>query len=170
MNGWLVDTLPVKTRKDTYGRSTDISRAGVALVPASLIALSAQAQSAAPASAAPRELARHSLTGPLAGFDALLIELRPAPWARGGSTGTTDRCWVCARGQGALWREPRARADLRRGRDLLRGDRRPALHVRLGRGSAGATDRVHGGAERDQRRRDGTRSRKLGAGTVGGAP
>src|SRR5688572_23682625 len=39
--------------------------------------LSAQAQSAVPAAAAPRELARHSLTGPLADFDALLIELRP---------------------------------------------------------------------------------------------
>ncbi len=48
-----------------------------ALFPASLITLSAQAQSAAPAAAAPRELARHSLTGPLADFDALLIELRP---------------------------------------------------------------------------------------------
>jgi len=48
-----------------------------ALVPASLITLSAQAQSAAPAVAAPRELARHTLTGPLAAFDALLIELRP---------------------------------------------------------------------------------------------
>lgn len=49
----------------------------MALVPASLITLSAQAQSAAPGAAAPRELARHSLTGPLADFDALLIELRP---------------------------------------------------------------------------------------------
>ena len=57
-----------------------------ALFPASLppalklqwagITLSAQAPSAAPAAAAPRELARHSLTGPLADFDALLIELR----------------------------------------------------------------------------------------------
>src|SRR5688572_33404423 len=48
-----------------------------ALFPASLITLSAQAQSAAPAAAAPRELARHRWTGPLADFDALLIELRP---------------------------------------------------------------------------------------------
>jgi quercetin dioxygenase-like cupin family protein len=46
-----------------------------ALIPASLITVLAQAQSAAPA--APRELARHTLTGPLADFDALLIELRP---------------------------------------------------------------------------------------------
>ncbi|MGH9241993.1 MAG: cupin domain-containing protein [Vicinamibacterales bacterium] len=48
-----------------------------ALFPASLITLSAQAQSAAPAAGAPRELARHGLTGPLADFDALLLELRP---------------------------------------------------------------------------------------------
>ena len=48
-----------------------------ALFPASLITLSAQAQSAAPAAGAPRELARHGLSGPLADFDALLLELRP---------------------------------------------------------------------------------------------
>ena len=58
-----------------------------ALVPASLppalklrrarITLSAQAQSAASAAVAPREVARHTLTGPLAAFDALLIELHP---------------------------------------------------------------------------------------------
>ena len=49
-----------------------------ALVPASLITLSAQAQSATPVAAGARELARHTLTGSLAAFDALLIELRPA--------------------------------------------------------------------------------------------
>ena len=49
----------------------------MALVPASLITLEAQAQSAAPAAVPPRELARHTLTGPLADFDALLIELHP---------------------------------------------------------------------------------------------
>ena len=58
-----------------------------ALVPASLppalklrwagITLDAQAPSAAPAAVPPRELARHTLTGPLADFDALLIELHP---------------------------------------------------------------------------------------------
>ena len=48
-----------------------------ALLPASLITLSAQAPSTAPAP--PRELARHNLTGPLAAFDAQLIELRPGP-------------------------------------------------------------------------------------------
>ena len=48
-----------------------------AMFPASLITLSAQAPSTA--SAPPRELARHTLTGPLAAFDALLIELRPGP-------------------------------------------------------------------------------------------
>ncbi|HET9831172.1 MAG TPA: cupin domain-containing protein [Vicinamibacterales bacterium] len=44
-----------------------------ALVPASLAA-----QSPAPA-VAPRELARHTLTGPLADFDVVLIELNPGP-------------------------------------------------------------------------------------------
>src|SRR5215467_3507145 len=44
-----------------------------ALVPASL-----GAQSPAPA-VAPRELARHTLTGPLAEFDVVLIELNPGP-------------------------------------------------------------------------------------------
>ena len=49
-----------------------------ALVPASLITLSAQAQSAAPTASGPRgDLARHTFTGPLAAFDALLIELHP---------------------------------------------------------------------------------------------
>ena len=48
-----------------------------ALVPASLIRLSAQAPSAAPVAVAPREIAHHTLTGPLAAFDALLIELQP---------------------------------------------------------------------------------------------
>lgn len=54
-----------------------------ALLPASLITPSAQAQApaAAPSTTAvpPRELARHALTGPLAAFDAVLIELRPGP-------------------------------------------------------------------------------------------
>ena len=54
-----------------------------ALFPASMITLSAQAQTPAgapsPAAAPPRELARHPLTGPLAAFEALLIELRPGP-------------------------------------------------------------------------------------------
>ena len=46
-----------------------------ALVPASLMNLDAQTPAAPPTG--PRELARHTLTGPLAAFDALLIELRP---------------------------------------------------------------------------------------------
>lgn len=46
-----------------------------ALVPASLMTLEAQTQSPAPAVVPPRELARHTLSGPLADFDALLIEL-----------------------------------------------------------------------------------------------
>ena len=50
-----------------------------ALVPARLVTLSAQAQSAVPAAPAnPSELFRHTLTGPLADFDALLLELHPA--------------------------------------------------------------------------------------------
>jgi quercetin dioxygenase-like cupin family protein len=47
-----------------------------ALVPASFADLAAQAP--APA-AGPRELARHTLTGPLDGLDAILLELKPAP-------------------------------------------------------------------------------------------
>src|SRR4051812_32161493 len=52
-----------------------------ALVPASLITVAAQTPTPAPAGAStpPRELARHTLTGPLAAFDALLIELHPGP-------------------------------------------------------------------------------------------
>jgi quercetin dioxygenase-like cupin family protein len=46
-----------------------------ALFPASLSTLAAQ--TAAPA--APRELARHTLTGPFDGFDAILLDLHPAP-------------------------------------------------------------------------------------------
>jgi quercetin dioxygenase-like cupin family protein len=48
-----------------------------ALLPAGL---AAQAPPA-PASAAPRELARHTLTGPLEAFDVVLIELKPGPGA-----------------------------------------------------------------------------------------
>ena len=49
-----------------------------ALVPSSLSTLSAQAQSVAPAASAPSgELARYTLTGPLADFYLLLLELRP---------------------------------------------------------------------------------------------
>src|SRR3954471_17329537 len=46
-----------------------------ALLPASFTALAAQA----PAPAAPRELARHTLTGPLDAFDTILLELKPGP-------------------------------------------------------------------------------------------
>jgi hypothetical protein len=54
-----------------------------ALFPASLITLAAQGQSAAqstaPTAAGPRgDLARHTLTGPLADFDLVLQELHPA--------------------------------------------------------------------------------------------
>jgi quercetin dioxygenase-like cupin family protein len=46
------------------------------------VGLSAQTNPPSPtpaAAAGPKELARHSLTGPLAGFDAVLVELTPAP-------------------------------------------------------------------------------------------
>jgi quercetin dioxygenase-like cupin family protein len=46
-----------------------------ALFPASLITLAAQTQ--APSGA--RELARHTLTGPFDGLDAILLELHPGP-------------------------------------------------------------------------------------------
>jgi quercetin dioxygenase-like cupin family protein len=46
-----------------------------ALFPASLITLGAQT----PAPSSPHELARHTLSGPLNGFDVILLELRPAP-------------------------------------------------------------------------------------------
>jgi quercetin dioxygenase-like cupin family protein len=47
-------------------------RLAAALLPAGLGAQ-------APAPAGPRELARHTLTGPLDGFDVVLIELKPGP-------------------------------------------------------------------------------------------
>ena len=45
-----------------------------ALVPSWL-----RAQTPTPAPTPPRELARHTLTGPLANFDVVLIELNPGP-------------------------------------------------------------------------------------------
>jgi quercetin dioxygenase-like cupin family protein len=46
-----------------------------ALFPASLMTLAAQT----PAPASPSELTRHTLNGPLDGFDAILLELHPPP-------------------------------------------------------------------------------------------
>ena len=46
-----------------------------ALLPASVLTVDAQT----PAATGPRELMRHTLTGPLGDFDAILLELRPAP-------------------------------------------------------------------------------------------
>ena len=46
-----------------------------ALFPASLMTLAAQTT----APSGPRELARHTLSGPLDGLDAILLELHPAP-------------------------------------------------------------------------------------------
>jgi len=46
---------------------------------AALLPVSLDAQAPAAAPAGPRELARHTLTGPLDGFDVVLIELKPGP-------------------------------------------------------------------------------------------
>jgi quercetin dioxygenase-like cupin family protein len=54
-------------------RRTFLQLAAAALVPASL-----GAQTPSP-NAAPREVSRHTLTGPLAGFDIVLFELNPGP-------------------------------------------------------------------------------------------
>jgi len=50
-------------------------RLAAALLP---ISLDAQAPNP-PAATPPRELARHTLTGPLDGFDVVLVELNPGP-------------------------------------------------------------------------------------------
>ena len=55
-------------------------RTFLGLAVASLLPTAAGAQTSAPAPAsAPRELARHSLTGPLEGFDVVLVDLHPGP-------------------------------------------------------------------------------------------
>src|SRR5207248_1448923 len=55
-------------------------RTFLGLAVAALLPAAADAQSPAPASAsAPREIARHSLTGPLDGFDVVLVDLHPGP-------------------------------------------------------------------------------------------
>jgi quercetin dioxygenase-like cupin family protein len=46
---------------------------------AALLPIGVGAQVPAPAPAGPRQLARHPLTGPLDGFDAVLFELKPGP-------------------------------------------------------------------------------------------
>jgi quercetin dioxygenase-like cupin family protein len=57
-------------------------RTFLGLAVASLLPAAAGAQTAAPAPASaigPREIARHSLTGPLDGFDVVLVDLHPEP-------------------------------------------------------------------------------------------
>ena len=56
-------------------RRTFLSLAA-ALLPAAL-----GAQARPPAPAPPREVTRHTLTGPLEGFDVVLVELNPGPGA-----------------------------------------------------------------------------------------
>jgi quercetin dioxygenase-like cupin family protein len=46
---------------------------------AALLPVGLSAQAPAPAAAGPREVTRHPLTGPLDGFDAVLVELKPGP-------------------------------------------------------------------------------------------
>ena len=46
---------------------------------ASLLPVGLAAQASAPTPAGPRELARHTLTGPLEAFDVVLVELNPGP-------------------------------------------------------------------------------------------
>ena len=55
-------------------------RTFLGLAVASLLPAALDAQTAAPAAAsAPREIARHALTGPLEGFDVVLVDLHPGP-------------------------------------------------------------------------------------------
>jgi len=55
-------------------RRTFLSLAAAALLPIDL-----DAQAPTTTAAGPRQLARHSLTGPLDGFDVMLLELNPGP-------------------------------------------------------------------------------------------
>src|SRR5438309_1122695 len=52
-------------------------RTFLGLAVASLLPAAAEAQTPAAPAAAPREIARHSLTGPLEGFDVVLVDLHP---------------------------------------------------------------------------------------------
>ena len=61
-------------------RRTFLGMAAASLVPVAIDAQTPTAQ--APAARAPVELARHALTGPLEGFDAVLVELNLAPGQR----------------------------------------------------------------------------------------
>jgi quercetin dioxygenase-like cupin family protein len=48
-------------------------------IAATLLPAAIRAQTASPAPVPPREVARHTLTGPLDGFDVVLVELNPGP-------------------------------------------------------------------------------------------
>ena len=54
-------------------------RTFLGLAATALLSLDLDAQAPPASPAAPRELARHRLTGPLEAFDAILLELNPAP-------------------------------------------------------------------------------------------
>ena len=66
----------------TPDRRTFLGLAAASLLP---MAATAQTPAPAPSSAQPRgsrELARHALNGPFAGWDAVLVELNPTPGVR----------------------------------------------------------------------------------------
>jgi len=60
-------------------RRTFLGLALASLVPAAAVADVADAAQAPAAAIPPREIARHSLTGPLAAFDVVLVDLHPGP-------------------------------------------------------------------------------------------
>lgn len=60
-------------------------RTFLGIAAASLLPIGMEAQTSAPKP--PAELARHALTGPLEGFDAVLVELNIAPGARSSGPG-----------------------------------------------------------------------------------
>lgn len=57
-------------------------RSFLGLAAASCLPARTEAQAPAPAPRSPNELARHALTGPLEGFDAVLVQLNMAPGSR----------------------------------------------------------------------------------------
>src|SRR5262245_14367086 len=70
---------------ETQDRRTFLGLAVESLLPIGLVAQTSGAQAQAPRSAA--ELARHELTGPLAGYEVVLVELNPLPGSRSSGPG-----------------------------------------------------------------------------------
>jgi quercetin dioxygenase-like cupin family protein len=67
-----------------HDRRTFLGMAAAPLLPA---AIDAQAPAQAPAQRSPNELARHALTGPLEGFEIVLIQLNSQPGQRSSGPG-----------------------------------------------------------------------------------